>query len=143
MTVTTEAPIWRAFYDDGCKYLRSAEGGRNRPQVFTPDITFNLAAMAIEKLSMALLLEAGDIADNHTMHDLVLSLSRLPDLDLGLLEAIDNLGRFEDLCPMAPPQNAVVLAEDVPAILAVARELHEVSLQRLPLASEAELHTPR
>lgn len=133
MSLAIQAPIWRAFYDDGRKYLRSAEGGRNRGKVFTPTIIFNLAAMAIEKLAMALLLEAGDIADNHTMHDLVISLSRLPELDLDLLEAIDDLSRFEDLCPITSPKHTAVAGQDIPAIITVAQRLHQAALQRLPL----------
>lgn len=134
--MSTLAPAWREFYRDGCQYLRSAQGGLSRPEIFSPPIAFNLAAMAIEKFAMAMLVAEGDIADNHTMHDLVLSLSRLPDLDLGLLEQIDRLGRFEDLCPMAPPQHHAPSAEDVPAILEVAQALRAAAEERLPYKAQ-------
>jgi hypothetical protein len=83
-TATTTESSWVTFYHDGQRYLKTARGALKRPEVFTPDIVFNLVAMGIEKVAMAILIEAGDLADNHTMVDLVRSLSRVIDLDLDL-----------------------------------------------------------
>ncbi|MEN8190641.1 MAG: hypothetical protein ABFS19_12415, partial [Thermodesulfobacteriota bacterium] len=63
---------WQEFLAEGNQFLATANNGyARRQQVFTAEILYNLVAMAIEKLIMALLMESGNLPYNHTMHDLV------------------------------------------------------------------------
>jgi len=127
-----DSATWMEFYLDGRRYLRTARGALKRPAVFSPEIIFNLVAMGIEKIAMAMLLEAGDIADNHTMPDLLKSLSRVVDLDLELAQAILDLGRYEDLCAFSPRLHQTASMSDLPAIVAVGEELLVVAQAHLP-----------
>jgi hypothetical protein len=47
---------WSEFVQEGDAYLKTARGGQKRPGVFTPEILYNLLAMAIEKHIMAALI---------------------------------------------------------------------------------------
>ena len=96
------SPAWIEFYEDGKKYLKTARGSFKRPAVFTPDIVFNLVAMGIEKVAIAVLIEAGDWLITATMPDLVRSLSQVMELDLELAQSLLDLGQFEDLCAFGP-----------------------------------------
>ncbi len=66
---------WQLYRRDGEQFLRTAVSAHRRGNPrFTPEIVYNLVAMAIEKLIMALLMRRGDLADNHTMVDLLAAL---------------------------------------------------------------------
>ncbi len=121
---------WTSFRTDGEQLLAAATGGRKRPAVFAPPITFNLAAMAIENLSMAILAQRGDLADNHTIRDLVHALERHVTLPAELRADLLDLERFEDLCPIAPIDHDPITAADVPRILATARAFRAFAVEQ-------------
>ncbi|MEW6501547.1 MAG: hypothetical protein AB1456_08660, partial [Thermodesulfobacteriota bacterium] len=92
---------WRSFNKEGDDYLKTAlRAATKRREVFTAEILYNLAAMAIEKHIMALLMFHGDLADNHTMRDLVHSLERHLSLEPGLREPLLFLDTFQDICDL-------------------------------------------
>lgn len=68
---------WRQFRKEGRQYLAIARRATHkRPDIFTPEIIYNILCMAIEKLLMGVLMSRGDMADNHTMMDMLHSLAR-------------------------------------------------------------------
>ena len=63
---------WQEFLEEGNQFLATAVNAHAKSKkAFTPEILYNLVAMAIEKLIMALLMKSGNLPYNHTMHDLV------------------------------------------------------------------------
>ena len=91
---------WEVYLREGNQFLATANNGyAKRQQVFTAGILYNLVAMAIEKLIMALLMESGNLPYNHTMHDLVAAMEEFLPGDLGDLgEELKALDAFQEIC---------------------------------------------
>jgi GAF domain-containing protein len=117
---------WRLFAKEGDDYLNTAlRAAVKRREVFTAEILYNLAAMAIEKHCMALLMFHGDLADNHTMRDLIHSLERHLSLEPELKERLLFLDGFQEICDLTsycrtPPGEA-----ELAQILATAAEVRD------------------
>lgn len=92
---------WEQYLDDGKRFLATAVAANEKQKRgFTPEVIYNLVAMAIEKYIMAFLMKNGDLAENHTMEDLTTALERhlgpLPDLRSKML----FLDSFQDICDL-------------------------------------------
>lgn len=117
---------WRNYFRDGEMYLRTATAGQSRrPEIFTPEICYNLITMAIEKFIMGFLMYHGDLADNHTMADLLRSAERHIQLPTGLASDLLHLDSFQEICDLdtcnrRPPSRA-----EIDDMLAIARATHE------------------
>lgn len=117
---------WRLFFKEGDDYRNTAlRAAAKRREVFTAEILYNLAAMAIEKYLMALLMFHGDLADNHTMRDLIHSVERHLPLDSDFRERLLFLDTFQDICDLesycrTPPSEA-----ELAIILRTTEEVHE------------------
>jgi len=91
---------WEDFLREGNQFLATANNAyvQRRP-AFTTVILYNLLAMAIEKLIMALLMKSGNLPYNHTMHDLVEAIDEfLPGELAGLGEELKRLDGYQDIC---------------------------------------------
>ncbi len=119
---------WRDYRSDGEKFLHTAiEAHNKKKKAFSTDTLYNVTCMAIEKLIMAFLMKNGDLAENHTMADLLralqLHLGDIPDLAEKLL----YLDTFQEICSLdnftinIPTEDEVVkmlaIGEDVRAVL--------------------------
>lgn len=92
---------WHNYYQDGEKFLRTATAGqRRRPEIFTPEILYNLVAMAIEKFIMGFLMYHGDLADNHTMADMLHSMERHLEVPPALARDLLHLDSFQEICDL-------------------------------------------
>ena len=91
---------WEEFLQEGNQFLATANNAHaRRKEAFTTAILYNLVAMAIEKLIMALLMKSGKLPYNHTMHDLVEAIDEfLPGELAGLGEELKKLDGFQDIC---------------------------------------------
>jgi len=93
----SELSDWETFFDEGKRYHKTAQRSVRRPEVFTPDIVQNIAAMGIEKYFMAIFMHRGILPRNHTMTDLIEEAGKfLPirdDLD-ATLRYMDSLQRI-------------------------------------------------
>ena len=117
---------WRQYLKEGDDYLRAAEnGGRKRPEVFTPEILYNLMAMAIEKHIMGYLMFHGDLAENHTMADLVTALERHAGPQPSLREELLFLDAFQSLCDLDTFSHRPPERRELGRILATARRLRD------------------
>lgn len=115
---------WRSFNKEGDDYLKTAlRAATKRREVFTAEILYNLAAMAIEKHIMALLMFHGDLADNHTMRDLVHSLERHLSLEPGLKERLLFLDTFQDICDQESYRHTPPGEAELAQILRTAEEV--------------------
>lgn len=124
---------WQEFLDDGNRFLRTANTAySNQNKIFTPEILYNLVAMAIEKFVMAALMNHGTMPYNHTMADLV---EAMEDVFPGAIEVIRegllNLDQYQDICDpyeftITPPSK-----EEIPAMIALALYLQELVENKL------------
>ncbi|MFP3042705.1 hypothetical protein LQZ19_12885 [Treponema primitia] len=80
---------WKQFFEDGQGFHRTVLSGLKRPEVFTPVLIQNIAAMGIEKYFMAIFTHRGLLPQNHTMLDFVEESRAFiilpPDLEKSLL----------------------------------------------------------
>lgn len=118
---------WQQFHIEGQQFLGLAERAfRKGSTTFTPEILYNLIAMAIEKLVMARLMVIGRLPYNHTMHDLVAALEEwLPETVRGIAEPIRGLDNYQDICDPYTCTIRVPTSEEIGAMLTLARKLEE------------------
>lgn len=118
---------WQEYRRDGEQFLGTAvaawEKGR---KAFTPEVLYNLTAMAIEKYIMAFLMTRGDLAENHTMIDLADALERhtgpLPELREQLL----FLGSFQEICDFDNSRYIQPTSEQIAIILDTGLEVARI-----------------
>lgn len=116
---------YRTFQTEGDSYLKTARGALRRPQVFTPEIRFNLLGMAIEKHLMAILMQSGDLPDNHTFHDLTRAMDKVAPLhpdDVVFLHRMDDMA---DLCSLAETKRRAPDESSLERLLAIAEAIRD------------------
>ncbi len=91
---------WQEFMAEGDAYLKTATGGAKRPEVFSPEILYNVLAMAIEKHVMAALVFKGTLADNHTFSDLINSCKEVCPLSDSVAMRLLDLEVYQNICPV-------------------------------------------
>ena len=117
---------WEEFWQDGNAFLKTASAAyTGNKKAFTPEILYNLIAMAIEKFVMTALMHQGTMPYNHTMLDLVEAMEDtfpggLADIKDGLL----NLDKYQEICDLegfsiTPPDMS-----EIPNMLELANRLH-------------------
>lgn len=119
---------WQEFMQEGDAYLKAARGGQKRPGVFTPEILYNLLAMAIEKHMMAALIFKGTLADNHTFTDLIQSAEAVCPLESGLAGKLIELESYQEICPVFDGYNRKEFpVAEIPVMVAAAEEVQQWS----------------
>jgi len=105
---------WNTFYSEGKSYHKTAQGSVRRPEVFTPGIIHNLAAMSIEKYFMAIFMHRGSLPRNHTMADLVWEAKRLFPIDPELERILLHMDELQSICSIEHFKITEPEAGDVP-----------------------------
>jgi hypothetical protein len=122
-----EIDNWQEYRRDGEQFLHTAVSAANsRNPRFTPDTLYNLVAMAIEKLIMAFLMRHGDLADNHTMLDLLRALERHIAIRPDLAGEFAYLDAFQEICAIDTYSCRTPSTADIGRITAVGREIREL-----------------
>jgi hypothetical protein len=117
---------WQEYRRDGEQFLRTALMARKKDKKhFTPEILYNLTGMAIEKLIMAYLMKNGDLADNHTMGDLLTALERHTGRQPELAEKLHYLDSFQEICALDSYAVKIPTQEDTETILAIGQEVND------------------
>ncbi len=91
---------WDDFLNEGRGFLKTAKGAYLRHiGVFTPEILYNIIAMAIEKFVMAALMQRGALPYNHTMGDLVEAMEAVfPERMEELREPLLKMDSYQEIC---------------------------------------------
>ncbi len=115
---------WRDYRRDGEQFLHTATEAHNKKKkAFSTDTLYNVTCMAIEKLIMAFLMKNGDLAENHTMADLLralqLHLGDIPDL----AEKLMYLDTFQEICSLDEYTIHIPTEEDVIKMLAIGEDV--------------------
>ena len=117
---------WRLYLADGRKYLRTAvAGARNRPEVFCPEIVYNLTLIAIEKQIMGYLMSRGDLAENHTMTDLAAALERHVGPRPELSQKLQFLDTFQEMCDLDTYRRQTPTWAEIATTLAIGAEIEQ------------------
>jgi hypothetical protein len=133
---TTLDKEWQTFIDDGDRYLTAAAGGlKRRPEVFTPEILYNLVAMAIEKHAMGYLMHHHRMPDNHTLRDLMDALKELGGLDDRLYGRVVEMERFQEICSVFEYHRDIPDARDAAEFLEIGDQVRAFVKNRLSTAS--------
>jgi hypothetical protein len=123
---------WQSYRRDGEQFLRTAVNAHQRGNPrFNPEITYNLVAMAIEKLIMALLMQRGDLADNHTMVDLLAALQRHLGPLPGLTADFAFLDDFQQICALETYHRRPPAPADIGRIVAIGLRMRELLVPSL------------
>lgn len=127
---------WQVFIDEGDRYLKTAmNGSRRRPKVFTPEILYNLVAMAIEKHAMGYLLYHRRMPDNHTLRDLMDALREVGGLDEGLYGRVVEMDRFQEICSVFEYRREIPEKADVATFLDLGGQIRAFVRNRLAPSS--------
>lgn len=124
---------WEEFLGDGEAYLGTATGAHaKKKEIFTPEILYNLIAMAIEKFVMAALMRHGTMPYNHTLADLVEAMEntfpdRMKELGEGLLE----MDKYQEICDLDGFKIVPPSMEEIPGMLELARQMHTLVTEQL------------
>ena len=118
---------WQDYFRDGEQFLKTANGAfAKKSKGFSTDTLYNVTCMAIEKLVMAFLMKNGDLAENHTMGDLLYALQRhlgeIPDMAVKL----HYLDKFQEICDLNTYVIQVPTEEEVSKFLAIAKDIQDL-----------------
>lgn len=118
---------WRDYRRDGEQFLHTATAAYSKKKkAFSTDTLYNVTCMAIEKLIMAFLMKNGDLADNHTMADLLralqLHLGDIPELK----EKLMYLDTFQEICSLENFTIQIPTQEDVVKMLAIGEDVRVI-----------------
>jgi hypothetical protein len=91
-------PDWEKFYNEGKEYHKTVRGSVKRPQVFTPEIVQNIAAMGIEKYFMSIFTHRGTLPRNHTMEDFVDEVKAFLPLPVDLEKSLLYFDSLQQIC---------------------------------------------
>jgi len=110
---------WRDYQRDGEQFLKTALAAhKKQKKTFSPDTLYNLTCMAIEKLIMAFLMKNGDLAENHTMGDLLRALEAHLAVSSELATNLLFLDSFQDICDLESYETRIPDQDDLLMILA-------------------------
>lgn len=118
---------WRDYRRDGEQFLHTAIAAHQKKKKgFSTDTLYNVTCMAIEKLIMAFLMKNGDLAENHTMADLLralqLHLGDIPEL----AEKLMYLDTFQEICSLDNFTIHIPSEEDVVKMLAIGEDVRTI-----------------
>jgi len=117
---------WRQYLKDGEGYLTTAQqAAARKKQAFTPEILYNLTAMAIEKYIMGFLMSRGDLADNHTMGDLLAAMERHIPLPAELAGDLLFLDSFQEICDLDTYSRRPPTSAEIEKILNIGQQIKE------------------
>ncbi|PLX49274.1 MAG: hypothetical protein C0613_07895 [Desulfobulbaceae bacterium] len=124
---------WQEFLAHGDQFLLTAgKAYLKRKQAFTPEILYNLIAMAIEKLLMAVLMKSGNLPYNHTMHDLVESMEEfLPGELTAQAEELKALDDYQEICDIDSYNITPPTMAEVSGMLELAKEVQRITLNKI------------
>ncbi len=117
---------YEEYVKDGEGYLRAAVNGQKRPEIFTPEIIYNILAMAIEKFVMATLISRKMMADNHTFIDLIGAAAQISPFSDELVKALKDLQVYQEICPVFEGYNRDPFPpEKIPYMIDITKKVEE------------------
>jgi len=115
---------WHIFLRDGEQFLKTAQAAHSKKsRGFSAETIYNLTCMGIEKLIMAFLMQRGDLAENHTMGDLLRALEHHVEPATCISEKLLFLDSFQEICDLDTYVAKKPSADDLETIVDCGRAL--------------------
>lgn len=115
---------WQDYQRDGEQFLRVArQAYKQKKKAFSSDTLYNLTCMGIEKITMAFLMHRGDLAENHTMGDLLRAIELHLGEDKKFAEKMMFLDSFQEICDLDTYSIQIPTEQDVVRILTIGEEV--------------------
>lgn len=122
---TIQISDWNVFLRDGEQFLKTARAAHDKKKKsFSPEVIYNLVCMGIEKLIMAFLMQRGDLAENHTMGDLLRALENHLGSNPDINEKLIFLDSFQEICDLDTYVTKKPTDDDLKKIVASGNDLH-------------------
>ena len=117
---------WEEYRRDGEQFLRTASAAhQQQKKAFSPEAIYNLTCMGIEKIVMAFLMLRGDLAENHTMGDLLRAVEHHLGPDPDFAQKMQYLDSFQEICDLDNYKVLTPTTTDIELILAIGTEVRE------------------
>ncbi|MDR2171034.1 MAG: hypothetical protein LBP59_12900 [Planctomycetaceae bacterium] len=125
---------WQQFFEDGRNFHKTACGAVKRPEIFTPEIIQNIAAMAIEKYFMAIFMKRGFMPFNHTMTDLISAAAAMAlPLKSDLIETLYYMDKLQQICSFDSFKITPPTETDIPRFIKAADDVAELAAKELKI----------
>lgn len=118
---------YRIFQSEGDSFLRLAQGALKRPEVFNAEIRFNVLSMAIEKHIMAILMQSGNLPDNHTFRDLTHAMDLVAPLEPHAIALLHRMDAHNDICSISEYSRTIPDEPALAELLAVAESTRDMA----------------
>lgn len=119
---------WQDYRRDGGQFLNTAvQAYQKKKTTFNSEALYNLVCMGIEKYIMATLMRQGDLAENHTMLDLMDALERHTG-PLTIREDLLFLDKFQEICSLENAYYATPTNEETGRIIKIGLEIEAMLL---------------
>lgn len=119
---------WQDYKRDGIQFLATAVGAHaKKKKAFNNETIYNLVCMAIEKFIMATLMKQGDLAENHTMIDLVNAIERHTG-PLDIREDLIYLDKFQEICDLENVYYQTPTEEEIVRIIEIGQNIEGMLL---------------
>ncbi len=116
---------WKRFVDEGDKYLKAAIGGAKRRDVFTPELIYNIVAIAVEKHLMGYLLYHRRMPENHTLRDLIRAVKEIAPITDDLEQKINCMDSFQEICCLSTYNRRIPNETDVVLFFELGRDIQD------------------
>ena len=117
---------WRDYQGEGEQFLHTAQAAhKKKKKAFSPDTIYNLTCMGIEKLIMAFLMKNGDLAENHTMGDLLRALEKHLGKIPKLTTDLTYLDTFQEICDLENYTIKIPGQDDLAIILSIGEDIQK------------------
>jgi hypothetical protein len=130
---------WYDHVVAGIQYLKTAKKGESRPEVFTNELTYNLIALAIEKLLVGLSLYHGKIPQHHRLDSLVQAVVKIEPMEDNLVENIKALDDYQNLCSLEVYHLPIPNDLEIRSMLEIAKRVEHFVIQSIEKKSRASL----
>jgi hypothetical protein len=114
---------WEEFYRDGKSFHKRTRISVDQPQIYTPVLIQNLAAMSIEKYFMAIFMSRGFLPRNHTMFDLLEEIKQIVPISPTLEETLLYMDSLQQICSIDNIKITLPQEDDVPRFLEAVDEV--------------------
>jgi hypothetical protein len=118
---------WQDYFSDGEQFLKTANGAFiKKSKGFSYETLYNVTCMGIEKLVMAFLMKHGDLAENHTMGDLLFALQRHMGDIPETAEQLQYLDTFQEICDLETFKIQIPTEQDVVKFLGIGKAIQDL-----------------
>jgi hypothetical protein len=114
---------WDEFYRDGKSFHKRTRISVDQPQIYTPVLIQNLAAMSIEKYFMAIFMSRGFLPRNHTMFDLLEEIKQIVPISPTLEETLLYMDSLQQICSIDNIKITLPKEDDVPRFIEAVDEV--------------------